>query len=141
MRHQAASDDEALVSAAKAGDANAAFRLYELSEQRGDHRDAERWLGRAADDGHAEALYRLAQPESNGEMSRKHLNMMRQAAAAGHADHTAADVTQVSASGSSSLTTARGPTTLQGGTAKRRTPTTSLRCEPWLATPLARVER
>src|SRR5580658_7350199 len=86
MRHRAAGDDDALVSAAKAGDAGAAYRLYELSEQRGDHHDAERWLGRAADDGHVEALYRLAQPESNGEMSRRHLDLMRRAAEAGHPD-------------------------------------------------------
>jgi TPR repeat protein len=86
LRHRDAGEDDALVSAARAGDPSAAYQLYELNEQRGEHHDAKRWLDKAADGGNPDALFRLAQPEDNGDMSKKHLEMMRRAAEAGVAD-------------------------------------------------------
>jgi TPR repeat protein len=83
MRH-GTGDEDPLVAAAKAGDADAAFHLYQLSDQRGDHHDAKHWLHKAADDGSSEALVQLAQPDSNGARSKGQVEMLKRAAQAGH---------------------------------------------------------
>jgi hypothetical protein len=85
VRDHSNSDEDALVAAAKGGDGNAAYRLSELSDDQGHHLEARRWLHRAADLGQPEALYRVAEPGSDGQLSKKHLEMMRAAAEAGHA--------------------------------------------------------
>ena len=79
------SDEHALEASAKEGDGNAAYRLYTLAHDQGHHLEARRWLNRAVDLGQPEALYQAAEPGTDGQLSKKHLEMMRTAAEAGHA--------------------------------------------------------
>jgi hypothetical protein len=84
-RDHSSSGEDALLAAAKQGECNAAYRLYQLAHDQGHHLEARRWLNHAADLGQPEALYELADPGTDGQLSKKHLEMMRTAAEAGHA--------------------------------------------------------
>lgn len=85
MPDHPASDEDALVAAAKSGDGAAAYRLYELARDQGHRLEARRWLHHAADRGQPEAVYLVADPGDDGQLSKKHLEMMRAAAESGHA--------------------------------------------------------